>query len=125
MRIPALSVSLALIAFSASLHGQQALDLETAVLPLPAELRAEATILILTDTREFEVLRAGSNGFFCIADQPGDDRFSVNCHPGSLRTFLERRRSYPADSRAERDSVAKRLRARKWTNADGTSAHPM
>ncbi len=105
MRIPALSATLALVAFYGNLHGQEAPNLETALLPLPEELRAEATILILTDTREFEVLRAGSNGFFCIADQPGDDRFSVNCHPESLRTFLERRRSYPADSRAERDSV--------------------
>lgn len=105
MRISALSATLALTALSGSLFGQEVASLETAVLPLPEELRADATILIVTESRELKVLREGSNGFFCIADRPGDDRFSVNCHPESLRTFQERRRSYASDARAERDSI--------------------
>jgi hypothetical protein len=51
-----------------------------ALLPLPEQLRAGATVVQLD--REFRpvVLRKGTNGMVCIADRPDDDRFDVRCY---------------------------------------------
>lgn len=51
-----------------------------AVLPLPVQLRADATVVRLNSSLEPEVLRRGSNGMVCIADAPNDDRFDVRCY---------------------------------------------
>ncbi|UHQ18752.1 hypothetical protein LVB87_11210 [Lysobacter sp. KIS68-7] len=51
-----------------------------AVLPLPVQLRAGATVVRLNDTKQPEVLRAGTNGMVCIADNPNDDEFDVRCY---------------------------------------------
>ena len=51
-----------------------------AVLPLPTQLRAGATVVRLNSSLEPEVLRKGTNGMVCIADTPTDDRFDVRCY---------------------------------------------
>jgi hypothetical protein len=51
-----------------------------AVLPLPTQLRAGATVVRLNSSLEPEVLRNGTNGMVCIADAPNDDRFDVRCY---------------------------------------------
>ncbi|MBX2821097.1 MAG: hypothetical protein KTR29_15485 [Rhodothermaceae bacterium] len=69
----------------------QEYDLDLAVLPLAQEDREQATIVYVDEEGAFQVLRSGSNKLFCIADEPGDDRFSLECHPNSLMTYLERK----------------------------------
>jgi len=51
-----------------------------AVLPLPAPLRAGATVVRLDALYRPDVLRTGTNGMVCIADAPDDDRFDVRCY---------------------------------------------
>ena len=81
-----------LISFiSACLNPASGQDLEMAVLPLPAALRAEAAVLIPAGDGSFEMLKSGHNGFFCLADTPDDERLSLACHPLSMRDYLERR----------------------------------
>jgi hypothetical protein len=65
-------------AFQAPLVRDQAT--EAAVLPLPTQLRAGATVVRLDSSLKPEVLRRGVNGMVCIADAPNDDRFDVRCY---------------------------------------------
>ena len=51
-----------------------------ALLPLPEQLRAGATVVRLDGSFRPEVLRKGTNGMVCIADAPNDDRFDVRCY---------------------------------------------
>jgi hypothetical protein len=51
-----------------------------ALLPLPEQLRAAATVVRLDGSFRPEVVRKGSNGMVCIADAPNDDRFDVRCY---------------------------------------------
>jgi len=51
-----------------------------ALLPLPEQLRAGATVVRLDGSFRPEVLRKGPNGMVCIADAPNDDRFDVRCY---------------------------------------------
>src|SRR5215467_3032009 len=55
-------------------------EIAGALLPLPDQLRAGASVVQLD--REFRpvVLRKGTNGMVCIADRPDDDRFDVRCY---------------------------------------------
>jgi hypothetical protein len=63
-----------------------------ALLPLPEQLRAEATVVQLDAEFRPVVLKKGTNGMVCIADKPNDDRFDVRCYrdtfiPVVYRTF--------------------------------------
>ena len=51
-----------------------------ALLPLPEQLRAGATVVRLDGSFRPEVLRKGTNGLVCIADAPNDDQFDVRCY---------------------------------------------
>lgn len=84
-------------------------NIETAVWPLPLNLRNDASIMTYNPDGTLRSLRLGKNGFFCIPDNPNDDRFSVECHPQSLRAYLERRRQLlDTENRALRDSLLTR-----------------
>ena len=63
-----------------------------AVLPLPEQFRAGATVVRLDASFRADTLRRGLNGLVCIADAPGDDQFDVRCYRDSFipvvyRTF--------------------------------------
>jgi len=51
-----------------------------ALLPLPEQLRAAATVVQLDAEFRPVILRKGTNGMVCIADTPNDDRFDVRCY---------------------------------------------
>src|SRR5215475_9041412 len=53
---------------------------EAAVLPLPTQLRAGATVVRLDSSLKPVVVRNGVNGMVCIADAPNDDTFDVRCY---------------------------------------------
>jgi hypothetical protein len=63
-----------------------------AVLPLPAALQKNATVVRIDADGQPQMLRSGTNGMVCIADKPGDAQFDVRCYRESFihvvyRTF--------------------------------------
>lgn len=78
---------LCVVLFSA-LQASQALGLsiEAAVLPLPEQLRAGATVVRLDSSWQPQVLRQGTNGMVCIAERPdiggrpSNDKFDARCY---------------------------------------------
>ena len=66
----------------------------TAVLPLPADFREDATVV---DQTSEKVLRRGRNGFTCLTDVPGNAGLSVQCHPTVIEPYLRRGRELSAD----------------------------
>ena len=83
-------LTLALLGFAAGrLSGQ---SVAGALLPLPEQLRANATVVRLDASFRPAVVRAGTNGMVCIADAPNDNQFDVRCYrdtfiPVVYRTF--------------------------------------
>ena len=87
---------------------QDLTDMDSALLPLPHNLQAEASILARNAQGSFDVLKDGSNNYFCLKDQPEDDRFSVECHPHAMRAYQERQNMLLKNgNRASRDSLLK------------------
>ena len=62
-----------------------------AVLALPDTLREKATVVLFEDGDRV-VLRQGTNGLTCVADQPGDTRLSLLCYPSSIDSYMRRQR---------------------------------
>ena len=82
------------------------------VAPLPEALRDEATVLSFDENDNGTVLRQGTNGMICWADDPGAD-FRVSCFPQSIEPMMVRRRELGfegGDSRAA-DLVQEEIRS--------------
>ena len=104
--IPFLSLIIIIVTLPEVGMCQTDVDVETAVLPLPANLQSNASVMTYTAEGTLRIIRSGTNGFFCIADNPRDQQFSVACHPESMRPYLERRRQLSlTESRTVRDSL--------------------
>lgn len=67
-------------------------QIASAVLALPEYLREGAEVREWTDDGHLVTLREGSNGLICLADRPGDGRFSAACYHEGLEPFMERGR---------------------------------
>lgn len=81
-----------------------AVQIASAIAPLPEEFRDSATVLGYESGKTGLVtLRKGSGAYICLADDPTDERFHVACYHKSLEPFMARGRA---------------LRARKVTNVD-------
>jgi hypothetical protein len=63
-----------------------------AVLPLPAELRAGATVMGYRTAGKLEVLQRGTNGMHCLALYATRPDFHVACYHESLEPFMARGR---------------------------------
>ena len=63
-----------------------------AVLPLPAELRAGATVMGYRTAGKLEVLQRGTNGMNCLALYVTRPDFHVACYHESLEPFMARGR---------------------------------
>jgi hypothetical protein len=91
-------ISALLLYFSVGAISVQAQKLTTddqiasAALPAPADRRADATVLGYDNTGALTTLRAGSNEFVCLADNPSDNAFSVACYHEDLDPFMARGR---------------------------------
>jgi hypothetical protein len=77
-----------------------------AVASAPDSMRPGATVLAWEDGKT-RVVRKGSNGLVCVADEPGNDRFQTACYHESLEPFMARGRELHAlkKTRAEIDSI--------------------
>jgi hypothetical protein len=68
------------------------LQITAAVLPLPADLRAGATVMGYAPDGRFVTLRSGAGAMTCLASNPRMDRFHVACYHKSLEPFMARGR---------------------------------
>jgi hypothetical protein len=96
------AVSLALIP-TLAVHAQSPATVPSAdeqitqaVLPLPNDLRASATVLGYGSDGKLTTLRAGSGGMTCIANDPKAPRFHVACYHKAMEPFMARGRELRA-----------------------------
>lgn len=71
-------------------------QIASAILAAPEERRAGATVLGYDAQGKLVMLRQGSNDLICLADKPGDTRFSVACYHKDLEPFMARGRELEA-----------------------------
>lgn len=71
-------------------------QIATAVLPLPQEFRAAATVMGYGAAGRLTRLREGTGPFTCLASDPKVDRFHVACYHRSLEPFMARGRALRA-----------------------------
>ncbi|MFN2602819.1 MAG: hypothetical protein ABR582_08720 [Gemmatimonadaceae bacterium] len=71
-------------------------QIAAAVSPLPANLRANATVLGYDASGKFVTLRRGSNDMVCIADDPNQKMYHVACYHRALEPFMARGRELHA-----------------------------
>lgn len=92
-----LTTTLLLIAATASAQAPAAIpsaeeQITQAVLPLPNDLRASATVLGYAADGKFVTLRSGTGGMTCLANNPQSPRFHVACYHKSMEPFMARGR---------------------------------
>ena len=68
-----------------------------AVLPLPEGMRDAARVLGYDEDGDLVTWREGGNGLVCVADQPGDDKYTGVCYHESLEPFMTRGRELRAE----------------------------
>ena len=73
------------------------IQISGALSPAPDDLKEEARVLGFSDSLDLIELRAGTNGFTCLADNPIDDRFHASCYHDSLEPFMARGRELRAE----------------------------
>lgn len=93
--------SLAIVGLAAPAVGQTALPVQqqlvAAVLPLPSDMRAGATVLgYKAGATTLSVLRKGTNGMTCLAPDPNRAQFHVACYHDSMEPFMLRGRELRA-----------------------------
>ena len=71
--------------------------IQSAVLPLPEELRASATVLGHGAAGVMVTLRKGTGSMICLADDPGSAGFHVACYHQSMEPFMARGRALRAE----------------------------
>lgn len=67
-----------------------------AILPLPAEFRADAKVLGYNAAGALVTLRPGTGAMICLADDPKQDDFHAACYQKSLEPFMARGRALRA-----------------------------
>ena len=86
-----------LFLMTARVEAQQVPDksvqIKTAVLAAPEDLRKNAKVYGYDTNGNFTVLREGNNGMICLADDPKTDGFSVSCYHEALDPFMDRGRA--------------------------------
>ena len=71
-------------------------QIAAAVLPLPAEFRASATVLGYGADGTLGTLRSGAGPYVCLASDPKRSDFHVACYHRSLEPFMARGRALRA-----------------------------
>jgi hypothetical protein len=96
--------AIALVSSAGCCIGQQvpdiAIQIKTAVLAAPQEQREHATVMGYTSEGEFGVLRKGTNGMVCLADDPNQDGLNVSCYHQDLDAFMDRGRQLKKEGKS-------------------------
>jgi hypothetical protein len=79
------------------------IQIKTAVLAAPAELREKAMVYGYSPQGEFMVLRKGSNEMVCLADDPAQTGYNVSCYHKDLDPFMARGRELKKDGKTHQD----------------------
>ena len=108
MRAPALFIAMSTVA---GVLGAQTVtypspqrQIAAAVSTMPANLRANATVLGYNASGKLVTLRKGSNDMICLADDPAQKMFHVACYHRSLEPFMARGRELHA-RKASREAI--------------------
>ena len=75
-------------------------QIAAAVLPLPTDMRSNATVLGYDATGRFVTLRDGSGAMTCLASNPRVAQFHVACYHKSLEPFMARGRELRAQNQS-------------------------
>jgi hypothetical protein len=67
-------------------------QIKSALLSAPADKKDRATVYGYSASKEFILLRKGSNELICLADDPNEPDFSVACYHRDLDPFMQRGR---------------------------------
>lgn len=68
------------------------IQIKTALLAAPEEMKEGAMVYGYDEKGEFVVLRKGSNNLICLADDPKSPGFNASCYYKELDEFMERGR---------------------------------
>jgi hypothetical protein len=71
-------------------------QIAAAVLPLPTDARATATVLGYGSDGKLRMLRKGTGSMTCLADDPKQAQFHVACYHNSMEPFMLRGRELRA-----------------------------
>jgi hypothetical protein len=75
----------------------EAQQVNSALLPLPAEFRSDARVLgYRAGSKELVTLQEGNGSFICLASNPALTQFHVACYHRSLEPFMARGRALRA-----------------------------
>lgn len=77
----------------------------------PEDRREGAAVLGYKSGTTLEVLREGKNDLECVADQPGDEKFSAACYHTSLAPYMKRGRELAAEGVTDRNAA-------RWAEAE-------
>ena len=75
-------------------------QIKTALLAAPDEMKDGAMVYGYTPSGEWTVLRKGSNDLICITDDPKGKGFSVSCYHDSAEAFMERGRQLKKEGKS-------------------------
>lgn len=94
-----------LFAFSFGTTAQEQLSpeiqIKTAELAAPEDLRSGVMIYGYDSTGKMVVLREGTNNLICLADDPKRPGISVSCYSKKLEPFMKRGRELTAEGKSE------------------------
>jgi hypothetical protein len=76
------------------------MQVKTAVLAAPKEQRENASVMGYSPKGELVVLRKGTNGMICLADDPAQKGFSVSCYHQDLEPFMARGRALKKEGKS-------------------------
>ena len=76
------------------------IQMKTAVLAAPEDMREGAKIYGYSNKGEFIVLREGSNAMICLADDPSQKLFNVACYYKDLDEFMARGRALKKEGKS-------------------------
>lgn len=80
-------------------------QIKTAVMAAPEELRAEATVYGFDKDGKLVLLREGTNDVICLADDPQIKGFNVACYHKDLEPFMKRGRELRAEGKQSKEVV--------------------
>ena len=108
-RLPLLFCCIALVFTNGACAqpSQEAL-INQAVAAAPEDMRDGARVLAYNDQGTYEVVREGSNGLTCVADNPAQEGFEVVCFHEDLEPYMARGRELRAEGMSGAETVAKR-----------------
>jgi hypothetical protein len=79
------------------------MQIKLAVLAAPMDMRDSCTVLGTNASGEYVVLRQGSNGIICLADDPKTKGFNVSCYHQNLELFMQRGRDLKMQGKSAKE----------------------